>query len=82
MKQLKLVLAAVLISVLTGAISAERSSPAPFRIEVDLSGSEAKMRCKAGCAWTATSYSCGTDGSCSFVLDEAGVEGIAAAAGR
>jgi hypothetical protein len=76
MKQLKLVLAAVLISVLTAAISAERSSPVPFRIEVELSGSEAKMRCKAGCAWSTTSYSCGTDRSCSFALDETGVEGI------
>jgi hypothetical protein len=77
MKRLKLVLAAFLISVLTAAISAERSSPATFRIEVDLSGSEAKMRCKAGCAWTTTSYSCGADNSCSFVVDETGVEGVA-----
>ena len=40
MKPTKLVLAAVLISVLTAAISAERPSSVPFRIEVDLSGSE------------------------------------------
>ena len=82
MKHAKLVLAAVLISVLTAAISAERSSPAPFRIEVDLSGSEAKMRCKTGCAWTTTSYSCGAGGGCSFVVDEAGVEGIGSPTGR
>jgi hypothetical protein len=82
MKQLRLILGATLISVITAVIAAERSSPVPFRIEVDLSGSEAKMRCRTGCAWTTTSYSCGAGNSCSFVVDETGVEGISSPVGR
>jgi hypothetical protein len=81
MKQLRLVLGAILMSVVTIAITAERSSPVPFSIEVDLSGSEAKMRCRAGCAWTTTLYSCGAGNSCSFVVDETGVEGISSPVG-
>ncbi len=79
MKRLKLVFAGALISALTAAFSAERSSPPTFRIEVDLSGSQAKMRCTAGCTWTTTSYSCGAANSCTFVVDESGVGGVAPA---
>lgn len=82
MKRLKLVLAGVLISALTASFSAERSSPPTFRIEVDLSGSQAKMRCTAGCSWATTSYSCGAANSCTFVVDETGVSSVAPAAAR
>jgi hypothetical protein len=82
MKHTKFVLAAVLIGVLTAAVSAERSSVTPFRIEVELAGSEAKMRCKTGCTWTTTSYSCGAGNDCSFAVDGTGVEGIPSPTGR
>ena len=40
-RQLKFAIAAVLISVLAVAMSAERAPASPFRIKVEISGSEA-----------------------------------------
>lgn len=82
MKHLKLIIGASLVSVVIAAMAAERPSPEPFKIEVSLSGSEAKMRCVAGCTWVTTSYSCAPEKSCSFTVDETGVAGMTPAAGR
>lgn len=77
MKHRKLILGASLICVVIAALAADQPAPQPFKIEVDLSGAEAKMRCVAGCTWVTTSYSCGPAKSCSFELDETGVKGLA-----
>lgn len=79
MKPLKPILGASLVMVILAASAAEWTAPQPFKIEVDLSGSEAKMRCIAGCTWVTTSYSCGPAKSCSFSVDENGVQGMAPA---
>ena len=80
MKHLKLILGASLVAVILSASAAEWTAPQPFKIEVDLAGSEVKMRCVAGCTWVTTSYSCGSGkNSCSFLLDETGVQGMAPA---
>jgi hypothetical protein len=76
MKHLKLILGASLVTVILAASAAERPAPQPFKIEVDLSGSAVKMRCIDGCTWVTSSYSCGPAKSCSFQLDENGVQGM------
>jgi hypothetical protein len=78
MKHRKLILGVSLISVVIAALAANQPMipPPPFKIEVDLSGAEAKMRCISGCTWVTTSYSCGPAKSCSFELDETGVKGF------
>ena len=77
MKHLRLILGASLVSVIVAALAADQPSTTPFKIEVDLSGSTANMRCISGCTWVTTSYSCGPAKSCSFELDETGVKGMA-----
>jgi hypothetical protein len=80
MKPLKLILGASLVAVILTASAAEWTAPQPFKIEVDLAGSEMKMRCVAGCTWVTTSYACGSkEKGCSFLLDENGVQGMAPA---
>lgn len=80
MKHLKLILGASLVSVVIAALAADQPAPQPFKIEVQLTGSGAKMRCVSGCLWVTTAYSCGPAKSCSFQLDESGVKGTASPA--
>jgi hypothetical protein len=75
MQHFKFALAVILVSALTVAISAEPPPTSPFRIEVEVSGSGAKMRCTKGCGWETTSYWCEGATTCSFVLDESGIAG-------
>jgi hypothetical protein len=82
MKHLKLVLGASLVSVVIAAVAADRPAPQPFKIQVQLTGSEVKMRCVSGCYWVTTTYSCGSAKSCSFDLDESGVNGTVPPAAR
>jgi hypothetical protein len=82
MKHLRLILGASLVCVIVAAMAADQPSPGSFKIAVDLSGNEAKMRCISGCNWITTSYSCGPAEGCSFELDETGVKGLATSATR
>jgi hypothetical protein len=82
MKHPRLILGASLVCVIAAALAADQPSPGPFKIAVDLSGNEAKMRCISGCNWITTAYSCGPAASCSFELDEMGVKGVATSATR
>jgi hypothetical protein len=75
MKHLKLILGASLVSVMMAAFAADQSSPPSYKFEVTLSGGEAKMRCVTGCYWVTTSYSCGPAKSCTFTVDQNGVQG-------
>jgi hypothetical protein len=77
MKHLKWILGVSLVAVVVAALAADQASPPPYKIEVQLTGSEAKMRCISGCYWVTTSYSCAPAKTCSFELDESGVKGIA-----
>jgi hypothetical protein len=59
----------------TAAVSAERPKSPPFRIEIEVSGNDAQMRCTEGCDWETTSITCNGAAPCAFILSEKGVSG-------
>jgi hypothetical protein len=76
MKHLRVIVGAFLVSLVIAAMAADQPSPQPFKIQVQLTGAEAKMRCVSGCNWVTSTYSCGPANSCSFELDDTGVRGV------
>ena len=57
------------------AVSAERPASAPFRIEIEVSGNDATMRCTAGCDWETQTVTCNGAAPCAFILSGKGVSG-------
>lgn len=59
-----------------------QDSPPHFSISVTETAQEIEMKCQAGCAWQKLSYSCDGEVPCSAVVDERGVRGAPAPAGK
>jgi hypothetical protein len=68
-------LAVGIVAAFAAAVSAERPASAPFRIEIEVSGNDATMRCTEGCEWQTQSITCNGAAPCAFVLSEKGVSG-------
>lgn len=72
----------VMIALAVGAVatftvvrSAEPPKTAPFRIEIEVSGNDASMRCTQGCDWQTKSITCNGAAPCAFILSEKVVSG-------
>lgn len=71
----KIMFSAAALAAFAAAISAEGPRSPPFRIEIEVSGNDASMRCTAGCEWETKSVTCNGAAPCAFVLSQKGISG-------